>query len=212
MDKTFLEKVDFLLKDFDPKANRQRIWILDNRGISGYHEIIVLENKEGMWYLTEDYLTSEYSYSNTWMLIDIKDIREWLLDFIERNKKYIIDRQKCPSMGLCNPETYNGVCKQISKEYFPLSEQKQILSFLVNTFHQYMYVGSASALGMGDVTFFWAFISNDKKSLLGIEGISYCGGEIGLYDPQKIMLESEIDMTDDNTVQAMIYSKFGWKI
>ncbi len=75
-----------------------------------------------------------------------------------------------------------------------------------------MYVVSASSLGMGDVTLFWAFISSDKKSLLGIEGISYSGGEIGLYDPQKIMLESEIDITDDKTVKAMIYSKFGWKI
>ena len=212
MDKAIPEKVDFLLKDFKPKATGQRIWILNSGDMSKYHELIVLENRKGMWYLTEDYLTSEHSYSNTWMLIDVKDIREWLLDFVARNKKYIVDRQKCPSTGLCNPETYNGVCKQISKEYFPLSEYEQILSFLVNTFRQYMYIGSESALGMGDVTFFWAFISGDKKSLLGIEGISYYAGEIGLNNPQKIMFESEIDITDDKTVKEMIYSNFGWKI
>ena len=211
MDKAVLEKVDFLLKDFDPEALGQRIWILGG-DISRYHEIIVLESRKGMWYLIEDYLTPEYSYHNTWMLTDVKDIREWLLDFVARNKKYIVDRRSCPATGLCNPETYNGICKKISKEYFPLSECKRRPSFLADTFRQYTYLGSASALGMGDVTFFWAFISSDRKSLLGIEGISHYGGEIGLFDPQKIMLEREVDITDDKTIKAMIYSKFGWKI
>ena len=86
MDKAVLEKVDFLLKDFDPEALGQRIWILGG-DISRYHEIIVLESRKGMWYFIEDYLTPEYSYHNTWMLTDVKDIREWLLDFVARNKK-----------------------------------------------------------------------------------------------------------------------------
>ena len=53
MDKAVLEKVDFLLKDFDPDALGQKIWILGG-DISRYHEIIVLESRKGMWYLIED--------------------------------------------------------------------------------------------------------------------------------------------------------------
>lgn len=102
------------------------IRILDSGDSSRYHEIIILQKWEGIWYIIEDYLTPEFSYYNKSVLQGIteENITEWLTKFVSENEEYILDGRTCPANGLYHAGAayeqqtkLDGNWTRISEEY-----------------------------------------------------------------------------------------------
>lgn len=100
--------IDRLLHQIDPDRKKITLFLVDRGDSSRYHEIISLQQYEGAWSLTEDYLTPEFTYLKTSPLPEVtnRSVKEWLTGFITAHPEEILQQHACPAGGLYHGERY----------------------------------------------------------------------------------------------------------
>ncbi len=99
--------------------------------------------------------------------------------------------------------------EEIGGTVVPLCHARKIAAMLTKVFaEEYTYVGCQSEMGMGDVAFLWLFVSKSQKQLMGIEGLSYYGGDIRLSTPKAQLIEE----TSPEAITALVSKTYSWSI